>query len=145
MWTDYIIWSTYPLIQTHNAVTIQPTSRPCHAQQDVSFSINYNILLSHNWWPLISLAHAPWQTPNHLHDLIHLLHGCHVLLISAPFIRTVCTTIAPRVLHFSAVHSYWSKYVAQVATNYAWLLRVWTLIIATTICGQIMMSCHFTY
>jgi len=32
------------------------TSRPCHAQQDVSFSINYNILLS--------------QTPDHLHDLI---------------------------------------------------------------------------
>ena len=74
------------------------TSWPCHAQQDVSFSINYNILLSHNWWPLISLTH-----PEHLHDQIQVLHVCCVLLISAPFMHCVHHH-SVRVLHFSTVH-----------------------------------------
>jgi len=37
--------------------------------------------------------------------LVHVLHVCRLLLTSELHpLCTVCTTIAPRVLHFSAVH-----------------------------------------
>ena len=40
---------------------------------------------------------------------VHVLHVCRVLLISELHpLCTVCTTIAPRVLHFSAVDYLWN-------------------------------------